>query len=77
MRQKRTKARIHEIKDGSAIITEEENIRSSAANFFHSLLTGDEGDLEEPNLDLIKPLPPEVDMELLCCNTHGSEESCF
>lgn len=66
VRQKRVKSRIHEITvDGNPITTEEE-IRQSAVNFFQNLLSSDVGMMEEPDLDIIQPLPADLDIVNLC-----------
>ncbi|XP_041995797.1 uncharacterized protein LOC121745917 [Salvia splendens] len=65
-RQKRVKSRIHTIEFGGQALTEETEIRESAAAFFHQLRTSDVGDLAEPDLSLIHTLPDSVDQEALC-----------
>lgn len=62
VKQRRTKARIHMIEDDNRILTDEADIRASASKFFEGLLTSDGGLLDEPDLDIIDSLPPEVEI---------------
>ncbi|XP_042026496.1 uncharacterized protein LOC121773661 [Salvia splendens] len=56
-KQRKIRARIHEVSDNSRQITGDEELRSSTASFFKQLLTSEDIPLHEPNLDLIQPLP--------------------
>ncbi|XP_042056302.1 uncharacterized protein LOC121800876 [Salvia splendens] len=65
VKQKRTKSRIHMIEEGDQVLTDEMDIRNSAERFFKGLLTDDVGLLDEPDLEILSVLPPQVNMELL------------
>ncbi|XP_042051525.1 uncharacterized protein LOC121796811 [Salvia splendens] len=73
VRQKRIKSRIHTVEFGGQALTEETEIRESAAAFFQQLLTSDVGDLVEPDLSLIHTLPDLVDQEALCAPPQEKE----
>ncbi|XP_042029954.1 uncharacterized protein LOC121776864 [Salvia splendens] len=66
VRQKRVKSRMHMVEVGGQPLTEETEIRESAAAFFQQLLTSNVGDLAQPDLSLIHTLPDSVDQEALC-----------
>ena len=65
VKQKRTKSRIHSIEEEGRIITEDEELRTSAVEFFQNLLTSDIEQLQEPDSELLASLPPDVNMSEL------------
>lgn len=73
VRQTRSKSRIHEIQVGGVMISDEDEMRSSAASFFQNLLSSDGQQLEEPNLDIINSLPENMESGYLCNNPSKEE----
>ncbi|XP_042023085.1 uncharacterized protein LOC121770421 [Salvia splendens] len=73
VRQKRVKAKIHEINVEGRLISNEEELRQSAVDFYQNLFSSDIAELEEPQLDLIQGIPNELNAGDLC-KTPNCEE---
>ncbi|KAI3472963.1 hypothetical protein Pfo_029210 [Paulownia fortunei] len=65
VKKKCYKSRIHSILQEGTIISDPEEIKSSATSFFHSLLSNDIPNLLNDELDCIQPLPPGLDTKTL------------
>lgn len=63
VKQKRVRLHIHGILDNGREIEKEEEVRKSAVDFFQRLFAPGPHQLEEPNLDLIQPLPTSSSFE--------------
>ncbi|XP_042005812.1 uncharacterized protein LOC121754538 [Salvia splendens] len=55
--------RIHAIEEEGKTLIEDEDVRNSAVNFFHKLLTSDVNALLEPDLDILDSLPSGFNMD--------------
>lgn len=67
MKQKRVlKSRIHVINNGGTELTNEDEVRASAASFFQSLLSTDVDDNLDHNIEGLSVYPPSVDLQALC-----------
>ena len=63
VKQKRAKSRIHSIEEEGRTITDDEELRASTTKFFRNLLTSDIEHLQEPDLEILTSLPPDVNMD--------------
>ena len=73
VRQKRVRLRIHKIHANGRELTEEEEIKESAVEFYKNLLAPDNSTLAASNLNLINQLPPSAFLEGLA-NLPDAEE---
>lgn len=67
VKQKRARSRIHAVEEEGQIISGDEDLRASAVKFFQGLLSSDIDQLEEPNLEIMASLPPDVNRDALEC----------
>ncbi|KAI3463155.1 hypothetical protein Pfo_019818 [Paulownia fortunei] len=66
VKKKRNQSRIHSIIHEGVQLSEQEEIKNSAASYFQSLLTNDVPDLTEVNMDCIQQIQQNSETEKLC-----------
>ena len=73
VKQKRIKARIHAIRCGDRTISKADEIRNSAVVFYQNLLAPPDSPLTEPDPNLIKRHPEDIDRNALISPPNPAE----